>query len=63
MLGRKIKMNKSKIIYWKIYVDKKFFGRYTTNEARIAALKKLKNKKIDPRQIEIKLCFGNLEKI
>lgn len=57
-------MNRLKTIYWDIYISGKFFGRYTTKEARIAALKKLnRDKKINSRQIEIKFHFGNPGKI
>lgn len=57
-------MKPLKTIYWDIYVRGKFFGRYTTDKARIAGLKELhKRGKLNHRQIEIRLCFGNPGKI
>lgn len=57
-------MKQFKIKYYEIWINSKFFGRYITNEAREAALKKLHNDKtIKSGQIEIKLYFNNPGKI
>lgn len=56
-------MNRSKTTYWEIYVKNKWHGRFANNEAKIAALKELTRKRINPRHIQIKLCHGYIGKI
>lgn len=55
-------MNRSKT-YWEIYVKNRWHGRFATNTARIAALKELNRKRINPSHIKVNLCFGDIGKI
>jgi len=57
-------MKPFKVKYYEIWINGKFFGRYTTDKARVAALKRLhSDKTIKPGQIEIQLFYDPPRKI